>query len=267
MKHLLLGILLVVLLATTARADSWLPPSVQSYSSANGSWKLTVYPRGLTSQLDYFKDKVDGKPHAGGVPGDTQASPIGHMQRKQGGRWLTVWKAPLVNDVSPVQAVVSNDGIAVTFDNWHSVGWGDDAVVFLRVGDELQPRRIAQSEVAAHARGVLLEMRDHFVPLVQIGDRLGAVPHVGLSARALDPRFRHPVREGATAVVRRVLRWPDRLAAERGPLQVGHRARFVDAHIDRRALRARAPDHGGRIDERDDPIATVALRAVHEHAV
>ena len=133
MKKLLLGMLFSLLLAASAFADSWLPPSVQSYSSANGEWKLTVYPRGLTSQLDYFKDKVDGKPNAGAVPGDTQVSPIGHMERKQGGRWQTAWKAPLVNEVSPVQAVVSNDGVAVTFDNWHSVGWGDDAVVIYAV--------------------------------------------------------------------------------------------------------------------------------------
>lgn len=144
MKKLLLGILFSALLATSAFADSWLPPSIRSYSSANGEWKLTVYPRGLTSQLDYFKDKVDGKPNAGGVPGDTQASPIGHMERKQGGRWQTAWKVPLANDVSPVEAVVSNDGVTVTFDNWHSVGWGDDAVV-IYAADGTQVRKFGLS--------------------------------------------------------------------------------------------------------------------------
>lgn len=144
MKKLLLGMLFSFLLAASAFADSWLPPSVQSYPSANGDWKLTVYPRGLTNQLDYFKDKVDGKPNAGGIPGDTQASPIGHMERKQGGRWQTAWKAPLVNDVSPVEAVVSNDGVSVTFDNWHSVGWGDDAVV-IYAADGSQVRKFGLS--------------------------------------------------------------------------------------------------------------------------
>ena len=129
MKKVLLGMLFSLLLATSALADSWMPPGVESYASANGEWKLTVYPRGLTNQLNYFQDKVDGKPNAGADPGDSQASPIGHMQRKQGGRWQTVWKAPLANEVSPVEAVLSNDGMTVTFDNWHSVGWGDDAVV------------------------------------------------------------------------------------------------------------------------------------------
>lgn len=131
MKKLLLGIgmLFSTLLATSAKADSWLPPSVRSYSSADGAWKLTIYPRGLASQLGYFEDKVAGRSNAGGIPGDSQKSPIGHMERKQRGRWQSVWKAPLANDVAPVEAVVSNGGLSATFDNWHGVGWGDDAVV------------------------------------------------------------------------------------------------------------------------------------------
>jgi hypothetical protein len=83
----------------------------------------------VATPLAYFKDKVDGNPDAGGIPGDTQKSPIGHMQHKRDGHWETVWKGPLVNDVSPVEAVVSNSGESVTFDNWHGTGWGDDAVV------------------------------------------------------------------------------------------------------------------------------------------
>lgn len=134
--RLCLGMLFSMLFVGSAMADSWLPPGVESYSSSNGTWKLTIYPRALTSPLGYFQDKVDDKPNAGGVPGDMQKSPIGHMQRKRDGRWQTVWKAPLVNDVSPVEVVVSNDGVSVTFDNWHSVGHGEDAVVVYTANGE-----------------------------------------------------------------------------------------------------------------------------------
>ena len=121
-------LMLSMLFTTSLMADTWAPPGVESYESADGTWKLTIYPRVLTSQLGYFKDKVAGKQNAGGVPGDTQKSPIGHMQHLQDGQWRTAWKLPLVNDVSPVSALVSNGGVTVTLDNWHSVGWGDDAV-------------------------------------------------------------------------------------------------------------------------------------------
>lgn len=125
----LLGTILIVLLAASAQADSWAPPSIQQYASTDGTWRLTIYPRPLTNQLNYFKDKVDGKQNAGGVPGESQKSPIGHMEHRVGGRWVTAWKEPLVNDVAPVEAVVSDRGEAITFDNWHSMGWGDDVVV------------------------------------------------------------------------------------------------------------------------------------------
>lgn len=131
MKRSLLGMGLLAsfLIAASALADSWLPPDVQSHLSADGTWKLTIYPRGLTSRLGYFEDKVAGKSNAGGIPGDSQKSPIGHMERKENGRWLSVWKRPLANDVAPVAAVVSGNGASATFDNWHEMGWGDDAVV------------------------------------------------------------------------------------------------------------------------------------------
>jgi hypothetical protein len=124
-----LAAMLLVLFAASVLADSWLPPSIRQYASADGQWRLTIYPRPLTNQLNYFKDKVDGKRNAGGVPGESQKSPIGHMEHRVRGRWATVWKEPLVNDVAPVDAVVSNRGEVVTLDNWHSMGWGGDAIV------------------------------------------------------------------------------------------------------------------------------------------
>jgi hypothetical protein len=124
-----LGTMLILLLAASALADSWAPPSIRQYASADGTWRLTIYPRPLTTQLNYFKDKVDGKRNAGGVPGESQKSPVGHMEHRVGGRWTTAWKEPLVNDVAPVEVVLSNRGEAITLDNWHSMGWGDDAVV------------------------------------------------------------------------------------------------------------------------------------------
>lgn len=125
----ILAVLLLVSCSAPTMADSWIPATVKQYTSADGSWRLTVYPRPLTNQLNFFKDKVDGKRNAGGVPGEAQKSPIGHMEHRIDGRWVTAWKAPLVNDVAPVDAVVSNLGQAATLDNWHSMGWGDDAVV------------------------------------------------------------------------------------------------------------------------------------------
>lgn len=123
--------LFTILGASAARADSWLPPSVERYESTNGSYRLTVTPRMLRDQLSYFQDKVAGKELAGQAQGETATTARAVLERRDaGGKWSQVWAAPLVNEVAPVRALVANDGrYVVTFDNWHSVGFGPDVVV------------------------------------------------------------------------------------------------------------------------------------------
>lgn len=122
----LLGALLV--LPVVAFADSWLPAREETYASEDGRWRLTVTPRPIAGPLAYFQDKVDGFDNAGGVP-DAPDHALGRMERREGRRWVEAWRGPLVNDVAPVSALVSASGQAVTFDNWHSMGHGDDVVV------------------------------------------------------------------------------------------------------------------------------------------
>jgi hypothetical protein len=125
--------LLLALLAAAgaARADSWMPPRPETYVSADGATRLKVVPRSLASSLRYFEDLTAGRRPAGQPPGSDRQSAQGQLERREpGGRWRVQWRGPLVNDVAPVSALVANDGrFAVTFDNWHFMGHGDDAVV------------------------------------------------------------------------------------------------------------------------------------------
>lgn len=124
-----IALILATVCAAPAMADSWLPARVQTYASPDGEHRLTVIPRGITSPLGYFEDKVDGKEPAGQRPG-APTQPRGVLEQRVGAGWETVWARPLVNDVSPVNALVAPGGaFVVTFDNWHSVGYGDDVVV------------------------------------------------------------------------------------------------------------------------------------------
>lgn len=125
----LLVLLVGALAAHAAFADSWLPATTQRYVSADGAWRLTVEPRAITGPLEYFQDQVDGKDNPGGVPGSTHTSARGTMERRVNGAWQRVWQRPLRNDVAPVDVVVLPGGTALTLDNWHSMGYGSDAVV------------------------------------------------------------------------------------------------------------------------------------------
>lgn len=124
----------VIALPFCVRGDEWRLPKKEKYYSPNKKYYLEVTPKKLESQLKYFQDKVDNKENAGAVQGikDNRAKGAFYV-RTVDGSYSRKAKFLLVNEVCPVEAVVSNDGkYFVTFDNWHSAGYGDDVVVIYR---------------------------------------------------------------------------------------------------------------------------------------
>lgn len=101
--------------STVAHADSWLPPKpIVTYESAAKDARFTV-----TTQLSQT----------------SLASCSGTMSVNKGSAdkamWIEIWRQPLQNQVSPVTALVADGGWrVVTFDNYYSVGYGDEVIVF-----------------------------------------------------------------------------------------------------------------------------------------
>ncbi len=128
----MLTIAAVFVASTAVIADSWMPPSTEIFLSANQKSRVTITPRDLDSPLEYFRDKVNEKEDPG-LPQDArnlQALAVVEM-KSDTGEWVFVWKTDLVNEIAPVSAIVSDDGShLVTFDNWHSVGYGPSAIVY-----------------------------------------------------------------------------------------------------------------------------------------
>src|SRR6266571_4169660 len=127
---ILLFVAALITLPFCVRADEWRLPKKEKYYSPNKKYYLEVTPKNLQSQLKYFEDKVNNKENAGAVEGqkDNRAKGAFYV-RTSDGSYSRKARFPLVNEVSPVEAVVSNDGkYFVTFDNWHSAGYGDDVV-------------------------------------------------------------------------------------------------------------------------------------------
>ena len=129
-------------------ADSWALPGPQKYYSGSRRYYFEVIPRALESQSKYFEDKVAKKEPAGSRPGagENYCRGVFHRQREDG-TYEKVWESRLSNDVAPVSALVSDGGEYVaTFDNWHSVGYGDDVVVIYGPGGKLV-RKFALSDI------------------------------------------------------------------------------------------------------------------------
>lgn len=125
MKCLIYTFLIILGLSFAVKADSWRLPTTEKYCSENKKYCLKVEPKKLESQLSYFQDKVDEKVDAGADKNVKENYCKGTFFAK--GKKL--WKIQLDNEVSPVSALVSNDGnYVITFDNWHGVGYGDNVV-------------------------------------------------------------------------------------------------------------------------------------------
>lgn len=129
-------------------ADSWPLPTPQKYYSENKRYYIEVIPRVLESQLKYFEDKVAKKEPAGSKPGvkDNYCRGIFYKQNEDG-KYEKVWESRLSNDVAPTVALVSDSGqYVVTFDNWHSVGFGDNVVVIYGHGGKIV-KKMGLSEI------------------------------------------------------------------------------------------------------------------------
>ncbi len=111
-------------------ADRWNLPEKRTVCSKNNKYCLKIIPKKLTTQLDYFQDKVGGKENAGADSKINKNVCRGIFSiRDDNGILRKRWEINLVNEVSPVSVLISDQGdYIVTFDNWHGVGYGNDVV-------------------------------------------------------------------------------------------------------------------------------------------
>lgn len=123
--------LCMMLCMALAHADSWPSPRTKEYFSTDGTIRVIIVPRSLAGKFEYFRDKADGVNPAGQHAGSGVQHTFARLSRRaKDGSWITLWQQPLVNDVAPVDAMIAGKGkYLITFDNWHSMGHGDDAVV------------------------------------------------------------------------------------------------------------------------------------------
>lgn len=156
MKKTIVACILTGLLYLPATSDSWPPPQRKEFPSANGRFSLDVIPSPIDSQLAYFRDKVAGR--------SPERSCRGRLrQLLPGGREQVLWSGDLDNEVAPVEVMVSDSGRwVVTFDNWHSIGFGKNVVavygergqlIFRHSLEEiLSPEKIAKLSCSVSSR-------------------------------------------------------------------------------------------------------------------
>ena len=119
-----------------AKTDSWLPPKVETYYSRNREYKLIVTPKLTPSKYYRYSSKNNKHPKSKRILRKKEKFMqmiipcTAELYKRSETGSILIWKKPLLNDVCPVYAIVASDGSSVvTFDNWHSMGYGENVFV------------------------------------------------------------------------------------------------------------------------------------------
>ncbi|MDQ3847329.1 MAG: hypothetical protein M3261_00050 [Thermoproteota archaeon] len=122
--------------------------------------------------MKYFEDKVNNQENAGATRKAKNNYAKGTLYKlNEDGLYRKIRSFPLVNEVSPVDAIVSNNGnYIVTFDNWHSAGYGSDVVVIYRSDGSVIKQLALEDFLTENDIGTLPETvssrwwgRDHYI--------------------------------------------------------------------------------------------------------
>ncbi|WP_345222801.1 hypothetical protein [Hymenobacter koreensis] len=130
MKSKIVLLLLTAWWPLSMLADKWPPPRVQDYYSSDRNYFVRVFPRTVPEK--YYKwQQAAPKQKRRFSAQDTVIVPCyAVLFARTGSSPRMIWRQNLVNQVAPVEAMVSDDGkYVVTFNNHHSVGYGQDVMV------------------------------------------------------------------------------------------------------------------------------------------
>ena len=137
MKRFFYALMIIgVLFPKIVKADEWLVPYVGVYYSENKEYKLIVIPTFVPPKYYRYSYKSNKHPKSKRLLRkkeelEQQITPcIAELYRISETGSILIWNKPLLNDICPVHAIVTNDGSSVaTFDNWYSMGYGENVFV------------------------------------------------------------------------------------------------------------------------------------------
>jgi hypothetical protein len=122
---------LTLFVSSNPIVDTWAPPKTTDYYNENKTHFVRIVPRTVPEKFWKWREaKPEQKKQFS--PSDTTVIPChAIMYKKTKSGDSLVWKKKLINQIAPVSAFVTKDArYMVTFDNWHSMGYGVDVMVY-----------------------------------------------------------------------------------------------------------------------------------------
>ena len=133
---------LFLVIALGLGADDWPAPRVKNVFSDDGTHFVRITPGNNLGATVGFKGARRGR--------NARAE---FYVRQKDRSYRLIADATLPNPIAPVEALLSNDGLLITFDNWHNAGYGKVAVVYDARGTVVRSYELEQlyaSEKVTH---------------------------------------------------------------------------------------------------------------------
>jgi hypothetical protein len=120
-------------------ADSWGPPKLAMYLSSDSIYCFEVIPKDLDREYRERREKEKNRDDGSSSYDPSDNYCTGTLSKLGALRgYRRMWSIRLLNDVSPLHVLVSKSGnYVITFDNWASVGYGDNVVVIYGSNGEM----------------------------------------------------------------------------------------------------------------------------------
>jgi hypothetical protein len=122
-----------LLFASAGLADGWPAAAVQPVFSENGRYFVRILPGENVGDTVGFKGAPSGR--------------YAHAEfyaRRANRAYELVSDTALQNPVSPTDALVTNSGFLVTFDNWHNLGYGKAVAIYGPTGGLIRAYTLEQ---------------------------------------------------------------------------------------------------------------------------
>jgi hypothetical protein len=127
-------VLALLAAAGAARADDWAAPSTKYVKSDSGRFRAVIVP-----------GEPGGKKHAGSVTLFDDRDPV-HPKK--------LYQRKLVNEIAPVQILLTDGGQLVTIDEWSHAGFAHSIVLYDRKGKTVVDCALEQILLPEEMKGV-----------------------------------------------------------------------------------------------------------------
>lgn len=138
-------IILSLILCSNIWIDTWDPPITTNYYNTDSSFYVKIVPQKIPEKYWNWAS-ASVKKRKRFSPSDTLIIPChAKMFRITEKGDSLIWEQKLINRVAPVTVIVSNNGkYVITFDNWHSMGYGVDVLAYYNEKGELIKRHMLE---------------------------------------------------------------------------------------------------------------------------